>query len=301
MAVPVASRIRRTFPNALIAWAVDTRISAVLDTERLVDLRYEVPRENWKSRHVSWWLQLRHFARLRPFKFDYGLDLQGHSKTAICLRIANPKRRVASRATDIVARVVNPVLPTFGAKHWVARNLEVLASLGEFGGDPSPIMPDVSRFEARLLQDISSFRNLVTISIGAGHPTKKYEPARWLEVADMLSHRGYSVALLGGQGEDIPAPGIVNWIDKLSLAETMAAVSRSTLHLASDTGTGHIAAAYNVPVISVFGYTDPEQYRPYTENAIVLDAGRQMKGVSPAEILAAAESLLQRQVHALSH
>ena len=302
MAVPVASCIRRTMPNAFIAWAVGVRSSAVIDTQRLADLKYHVPREDWKSKHVSWWHQCRHFARLRAFRFDYGLDLQGHSKTAICLRIANPTKRVASRATDIVAKVVNPITPGASSKqHWVERNLQVLRSLGDFPGDTSPMMPELDSHVHRLLEDCPDLTNLITISVGAGHPTKRYPPQRWADVARMLIREGYTVALLGGPNEVIDVPWTVNWIDRLSLAESMAAVAQSKVHLASDTGTGHIAAAYDVPVVSVFGYTDPVRYRPYTNNGVVLDAGKQMNAVSPEQIVEAAKELLQRQVYAVSN
>jgi len=301
MAVPVASCIRRSYPNAFIAWAIGSRSSDVVDTSRLVDLKYHVPREDWKSKHVSWWHQLRHMARLRAFRFDYGLDLQGHSKTAICLRIANPTKRIASRATDIVAQVVNPISPGVKKRqHWVERNLEVLRSLGDFPGDSSPIMPELDAYVPRLQQDCPDLSNLITISVGAGHPTKRYPPQRWADVAKIFMREGFTVGLLGGRGEIIDVPWTINWIDQLTLAESMAAVVNSKIHLASDTGTGHIAAAYGVPVVSVFGYTDPVRYRPYTTNAIVLDAGRQMNAVSPEQIVDAAKSLLKQQVYAVS-
>ncbi|MBC8063619.1 MAG: hypothetical protein H7Y17_02220, partial [Chlorobia bacterium] len=41
----------------------------------------------------------------------------------------------------------------------------------------------------------------------------------------------------------------------------MSAVAHSTIHLAADTGTGHMAAAFGVPFVSVFGPTDPKLFR----------------------------------------
>ena len=75
----------------------------------------------------------------------------------------------------------------------------------------------------------------------------------------------------------------------------MSAVAHSMVHLAADTGTGHMAAAYGVPVVSVFGYTDMIEYRPYTENGVVLNAGKSMDGVSPEQIVDSVESLVAPQ------
>jgi len=295
MAVAAASAVRRSHPDAFIAWAIDSRCAAMVDTDRLADLRYEIPRQQWKSGNVSWLAQFRHFARLRRFNFDYGLDLQGHTKTALCLRIASPKKRIALRATDVVARVVNPLAPQPGhPAHIVERNLFALRTLGDFPGDATPIMPNLCDLPDEVEEAVSG--RLATISISAGHPKKCYPAHHWEQVACELSARGFGVAFLGGP-EDVGLiqPEVHNWIGRLTLEQTLAVVARSRVHLAADTGTGHMAAAYGVPVVSVFGYTDKEESRPYTNNAIVLDAGRGMDRVSPSEIVESVETLIASQ------
>lgn len=301
LAVPVASRIRCGIPDAFIAWAVDPRCAGVIDVERLVDVRYEIPRETWKTNKVSWVRQIRHFARLRSFRFDYGLDLQGHSKTAICLRLARPKKSLAVRATDIASRLINPIAEgRLDGQHVIERNLEVLDQLGDFKGDSAPIMPSPEPHRAKLIALLGSFENLATLSVSAGHPSKCYAAEGWAHVARLLLQRGFRVALLGGPGDPhLNVPGAVDFTEKLSLAETAAAVALSRIHLAADTGTGHIAAAYGVPVVSVFGYTKATSFRPYTDKSVVLDAGTAMNRVSPEQICTAAETLLERKVDAV--
>lgn len=298
MAAAAASSVRRSYPDAFICWAVDTRCSPVVDTDVLVDLRFNVPRQQWKSGHVSWLDQFRHFAQLRRFNFDYGLDLQGHSKTALCLRIARPKKRAALRARDVAAWLLNPVASNGNLPpHTVERNLFALRTLGDFSGDPSPIMPKMTPLPAEVEEHMS--HKLVSISISAGHPKKCYSVECWLHVARELRAQGYDVAFLGGPEDKIQAqPYVHDWIGRLDLGQTMSVVARSRVHIAADTGTGHMAAAYGVPVVSVFGYTDKEEFRPYTNNAIVLDAGRGMDRVTPSDIVESTEALLARQRNA---
>lgn len=278
MAVPVASRIRRSEPGAFIAWAVDPRCAAVLETKALVNLRYDIPWEDWKRRKVGTLTQLRHYLKLREYKFDLGIDLQGHAKTAICLRLCGASRRISSLAIDPLARALNPLARRGSAVHTVERNLETLAEVFSGKGDASPIMPSLPR--------TGTLEDMVTISVGTGHPSKNY--ARWAEVADLLLKQGQPVAFLGGPGEVAPSPRALDLVGKLTLEETMARVVASRVHLAADTGSGHIAAAYRVPVVSVFGYTNPDMYRPYTELGVVLDAGKEMAGVTPEQIVEAA-------------
>ncbi len=299
MAVPVASRVRRALPEAFIGWAVDPRCAAVLDSSRLLDLQYDVPWETWKKERVGPIAQLRYYLKLREFKFDVGLDLQGHSKTAICLRLSGATKRFSARATDGFARRLNPIAPSLGGIHTVERNLETLAAAFQSDADASPIMPELLPLDAGMNWrkspqsgshapfKVAPGLGLITIAVGTGHPKKVYH--RWAEVAQQLVDRGTRVAFIGGPGEVAPdVPGTVNLVGKLGLKETMQWIVASRVHIAADTGSGHIAAAYGVPVVSIFGWTDPTIYRPYGKQVTVLDAGKDMTGVEPSAIVEAA-------------
>src|SRR5206468_1546598 len=112
--------------------------------------------------------------------------------------------------------------------------------------------------------------------------------------AVLMQREGFTVAFLGGPSDPhVELPGALDWTGALTLDQAMAAIALSEVHLAADTGTGHIAAAYGVPVVSVFGYTKAWKYRPYTDRAIVLDAGKSMDGIEPAQIVEAALSLTE--------
>ena len=112
---------------------------------------------------------------------------------------------------------------------------------------------------------------------------------------------GSEVAFLGGPTDVAPkVDGAKDLVGKLTLRQTMAWVAESDLHLVADTGTGHIAAAYGVPTISVFGPTDPKVFRPYTDRGLVLRKSNKTEDVSPDKILEAAALLLEQKNAALS-
>lgn len=300
MAVPTAAAFRRAHPQARIGWVVEERCAPVVDSATLVDVLAEYPRQRWKARAWSvgtWREQLAFYAKLRRQRFDFGLDLQGHSKTAICLRLATPKRRLAARGTDPLARRLNPIaqIPD-GIVHTVERNLEALFELTGIRGAAEFRMPDVLGEV-----DIGRDGRLATIGVGGGQPEKRYPTACWGEVAKGLLERGWRVAFLGGPGEDAPpVESASNLVGKTSLRETMAWIAASDLHLAADTGTGHLAAAYGVPVVSVFGPTDPAVFRPYSERARVLRRGTNPSEVPVSDILHAVAELVEGDVRAVS-
>jgi len=57
---------------------------------------------------------------------------------------------------------------------------------------------------------------------------------------------------------------------KSSITELIALTRRARLFIGGDTGPMHLAAALNVPVVGIFGPTDPARNGPYGTRSIVL-------------------------------
>lgn len=281
MTLPFVKAIRDQVPRAFLAWAVDPRCRPVIH-EPLLDEMIDIPWEVWKRDRVSSLSQLRYYLQMRRFQFDVGIDLQGHAKTAICLRFSGAKRRLHVRSHDPLCARLSTRVPTLGAVHTVERNLEALPVLGL-------LIPARAEFAMPAVPAVEASDRLATIAVGTGHPSKNY--ARWAEVARQLLDAGFEVAFLGGPGEMAPDAPAKNLVGQISLRETMGWVAASRVHIAADTGTGHMAAALGVPVVSVFGPTSPDVFRPYTDQGIVLDAGPEMTKISPDEIVAAARKI----------
>lgn len=305
MAVPVATAIRTKYPDAHITWAVEPYCAPVIDTEKLVNEVVLFPRDKWEEHRWSpktWRDQFRTYASMRKRNFDIGIDCQGQAKTALCLRFAKPKKCIAVKGHDVLSKSLNPVLEiTRGQMHSVEHSMLGLSRLGDFPSDVKFIMPALVDEKNSVRARYSNDRPLATISVSAGGPKKLYPPENWLAVTDGLIARGFQVAFLGGPKDaTIPHEKALDWVGKLNLREAMAAVALSDVHLAADTGTGHMAAAYNTPVVSVFGRTKPYWYRPYTTNGIVLDGKGSMLNVTPEQVIEAAETLVGRNREKIS-
>lgn len=297
-----ATAIRNRYPDCFLGWAVETRCAAVVDTETLVDALQPFDRGRWKQNRWSpqtWREQLGAFSRLRQYDFDVGVDLQGHSKTSLCLLLSGAKRRLLARTTDRFAAVLNPVfMGVTGLVHEVEFYRAVLQEFGDFPMPERPIMPSV---DPQAL-GVPSLGSLATIQTGASGPGKKYAPEKWAEVAREMIARGYTVAALGAPGDPrIEAEGVLDWVGKLSLSGAMAAVASSRIHLAGDTSTGHIAAAYGVPVVSIFGPMPSKKFRPYTDRGVVLERDANPNAIEPREVTEAALTLLGAHETAVSN
>lgn len=293
MAAWIATSLRNLMPHCELDWAIETRCQAVVNTSTLCSHLIEVPRELWKTRGLGKSLlpQLRFFLGLRHRNYDYGIDLQGHSKTAIFLRFARPKLRVSVAATDAFAALLNPVASGIEPKaHFIEQWFQVVSRTFEIGLPERPIMPTFSTLPARS-------RPRATIAVGAGQPEKSYPIESWEKVGAQLLDNGVDVEFLGGPTDCCPAvQGSQDSVGKLTLRDTMARIANSDVTLCADTGAGHIAAAFGVPVVSIFGPTLPARSRPYTKNGVVLHRGDSPRDVSPDEVIAAARRLLGRTV-----
>ncbi len=92
-----------------------------------------------------------------------------------------------------------------------------------------------------------------------------------------------------------------------SVSQLIALTRRARLFIGGDTGPLHLAAALRVPVVALFGPTDPARNGPYATRARVLrsaesttsykhvsgvDAGLQK--ITPEAVIGAAKELLER-------
>ena len=303
MVLPAAAAIRTKHPNAHLVWAVESRCEPVLDTASLLDRVHVLPRALWKRRRWSprtWRQQLLAYTSLRAERFDWGIDFQGHSKTALLLRLARPTRSISAPGTDPLARILNPQTPLpWPEMHRVEANLALLAEFGEFGNHVEWPLPTLSG-EAAKVGSLVPSGPFATLATGAGARDKLYPAAHWAEVASGLLAQGLGVVWLGGPGDPEPqVAGTVSLVGRLSLRESMAAIAASRVHAAGDTGMGHLAAALGVPVVSVFGPMSPAVYRPYTPLGRVLNRDGVPGRVRPEEVVQAAMELVHERSTAI--
>jgi len=283
MAAWAATSIRNRYPDGYLSWVVETRCSPVVATNGLVDQRIKFPREHWKLNRISTLAeQWAFYAHLRKLKFDWGIDFQGHSKTAICLRLAAPSKRMSAIATDPLARTLNPILaPSLKTEHVVERNHRLICEFADFEIPERPLMP---RYESPDLLP----KQPITIAVGSGSEEKTWPIERWTQAARILKDKGLPVVLVGGPTDpQVEIPGVVNYVGRLDLASTMAVIANSRLVFAGDTGAGHMAAAYGIDSVSIFGPTDPRVFRPYSSNSLVLKKGQSTMDVTVEEGMSA--------------
>lgn len=273
MATYVGSALRRDFPDMQQHWATETMCLPVFDVPRFADRLIEVPRQRWKKARMSpatWAEQVRVYFDLRREAYDVGFDFQGHSKTALMLRIAKPKVRWSMPATDALARRLNPcVAPGPENQHQVDRLFDVVRQWKPIETIESTILPD---YRGRVTAPV---KPLLTIQTGGSFADKIISIETLSAVGEKALSAGWEVKFLGGPSDPVPSEGCgENLVGKTGLAESLGWVHHSSVHLCGDTGTGHFAAGCGVPTLVVFtsSRNHPDRYAPYGRSAEVLHA-----------------------------
>jgi heptosyltransferase-2 len=157
----------------------------------------------------------------------------------------------------------------------------------------------------------------VAVNPGAAYGSaKRWIPERFAAVADRLAEEfGLRVVLTGGPGEaeigrDIAAAmknAPLNLIGSTSVRQMMAVLSLCRLMVTNDSGPMHVAAAFGIPIVAVFGPTDHTTTSPLAGTCRIVrreaDCApcllrqcptdhRCMEAVTVDDVLTAARSLL---------
>ncbi len=329
-ALPAVSALRKALPDATIGWVVEQRWSELLcargcpldgpptEHKPLVDRVHWVRTKQWRKNLFapSTWSDVRRgLGDVRRARYEVALDFQGAIRSAFIARCSGAAEIFGFAAPrEGPARGLYTRRVRTRAAHVIEQNLELVAA---FAGAPPeaeavlPCDPLAEQWCDRYVAD-HKVMNPVLMNPGAGWGAKQWPPERYGAVARELAKDGHTILVNHGPGEESLAQAVA---DKshgaarpvlCSLGELIAMTRRAALFVGGDTGPLHLAAALKIPVVAIFGPTDPARNGPFGTRSIVLRSGESntshkrraetdpgMLRITEAEALSAARQLLQ--------
>jgi heptosyltransferase I len=297
--LPAVHLLRKAFPQAYIGWLIEERWSELLcaagsphrgsrSAQRpLVDEVHTVSLKTWRKSLLSI-STVQRIATIwndvRAARYEIAVDLQGAIRSAVLARwsgarviygAAEPRESLASLwyTRKAVAR----------GRHVVEQNLSVAEalvqrSMGSTSADFSCDIPCDLRAETRIDQRMAELgmRDFAILNPGAGWGAKRWPAERYGEVARTLGNLGIGSILNYGPGEEElvraaeAASGGAARPMSCSISELIALTRRARLFIGGDTGPLHLAAALGIPVVAIYGPTDPARTGPYGTRSAVL-------------------------------
>ncbi len=284
MTTPALAALRSAFPKARLKLLARPLVAELLANHPCLDeiLVYEN-----SGRHAGMLGKFRLAAELRQHRFDLAILLQNAFDAAIITWLAGIPRRLGYR-TDGRGILLTHGCPVNDELRHIHQVDYYLALLGHFGigTDRRQLSLYVTQAEEQALTvklakagiDRDDF--LLAINPGATYgAAKRWYPDRFAEVARTLSvNWGAKLVLLGGPGEVAIAREIaaalsgaaINLAGTLSVRELMVVIKRSDFMITNDSGPMHIAAAFAVPLVAIFGPTDHSTTSPFAADAAVV-------------------------------
>jgi ADP-heptose:LPS heptosyltransferase len=195
---------------------------------------------------------------------------------------------------DPISKLLLSSPPQEAAKgHWVERFHAVIQRAFEVPLPARPILPRVESIQLERF-GIDSRKSYAVISAGGRDAFKRYPNNQWEVVVDELRGLGLQVVLNGFANDPVFATDrCINLVGKLTLRESCELLARAELHLGSDNGAGHIAAAFGTPTITIFGPMNPALYRPYGDKSVALKVSANAKDVPPDMVLSSARQVIR--------
>lgn len=289
-ALPTAYALRQKYPKAQIDWLVEEKAYPLVKLNPYLDDVILLPRKDWRemlSNDVIGAVKsfFNFFKEMKKRNYDLNLDLHGLFKSALSGFLSKPGLRMGpadGRELSTLFYQAKIDIPT-KTMHKVERNLHLAAALGaktdvvNYGLKMTPVIKSrVSRlFEAEC---IDQNKKLVVINPFTTWESKNWFLERYFKLANELIKAGYYIIFTGARSDKEAIDSFIadeenfysNLAGKTDLEELTEIYNRAALYIGGDTGPTHLAAAVELPVISLMGPTDPETHGPYGEGHTVI-------------------------------
>ena len=288
MALPALRAVRKRFPDAEIAIAARPYVADIYRDQEICNQL--IPYDP-KGMQVAFSGRERLAVELRAQKFDVALLMQNAFDAAwLAWRARIPERIGYARdGRSLLLTKAIPV-PRHGEipAHEKFYYLELLRRAGWLDSvqDERFIdlhVPEEKRRSADEVLCKSGVRQgALRIAIGAGASygsAKCWPPSRFAEVANRLqSEADADVILFGTAAETSVSTAIsakmrrppIDLTGKTAIADLSALLSLCHLFIGNDSGAMHVAAAVGLPVVAVFGSTDPLGTAPVTPRCTIV-------------------------------
>ncbi len=275
LALPAISRIRKSFPFARIAIIGHPHISELFQENPSVD----------EIRVYKGGL-LTTIRDIRKSGFDLAILLPNSFRTALIGRLTGVPFRCGYNRDGRGFLLNMPIRlnPEVKRAHQTEYYLNLVNTLEAYFSNETMAPPDVTQWlhiskdevqtAIRTLNEnhINPDNLIIGINPGAAYgSSKRWFPERFGHVIRSLHERYNAKAIVFGSpaeatiAEEIVSAAeghLLNMAGRTSVRELMALISCCRLFVTNDSGPMHIAAALGVPVVAIFGSTDPKLTGP---------------------------------------
>lgn len=292
LATSAIALVRRQYPDAWITLMTVPRVAPIFEGHPLVD---EVLAFAYQSKGKSWSDMLTMVGEIKKRRFDINISLDFRLRPLLIALLAGIPVRISGdnlyqykpRWYRFLFTKLYSVVGQY-AEHQTETFLKLVRQFLSLPEDATaaPSLPSSSS-EARLkmhallkLSDTNETqRKKVLFCVRGTHPEKNWPKESFAQVIDDTAARyNADCYIIGAPGDYDYAQTVIdkcgktveNLCGKTEPTDLVALFEISDLLVTVDTGSAHIAATTQIPIISIFLCTNPVQWRPLSSKATVL-------------------------------
>jgi heptosyltransferase-3 len=228
--------------------------------------------------------------RLRAFKPKLTVNLHGGTRSARLTMLSGAEVKAGF---DIFKPkwIYNTRIPTAQQILGISRRVhtaEHMAAAMFYLGVPIQEVPRARVFTEMRLSGALPYAII--------HPVAATQEKTWTEFGEVAKHleaTGLEPIFIAGKEEDLTPFAKWRTISGAPLTEVASLMQNAKLFIGNDSGPAHIAAAFGIPQVVIFGPSDAESWAPWRTKSAVLKAEGPISGITVDQVIKAIDQVMQ--------
>lgn len=284
MYLPAFKILRQNFPKAKITLLCGAQVKTILDGHELIDefiivnCPWIAPFDKSLKNILNFYSSLK---QVRKFKYQVAIDFRGDWRNIFYMNFVKANRKISYDFTGGNYMLTDIIKHDKEIVHFTEEVCFFLKEIGcvfhEIDCVPSlQVTENVKSFCKQKIKDLNlSGKIVIGLHPGSSLEVKKWEEEKFAQVIINLSEQLANTVFLifEGPGEEATIQKIEEVISKCktvkyyiireSLKSYVSIISLCNLVICNDSGAAHLASAYNIPTVIIFGNVDPKFVAPY--------------------------------------
>ena len=284
-ALPVSVALKEAYPHLELSWAVEEAFMPLVAHNPYLHKVFKLPKMSGRRLRSgrAWRECVKRLNVVRQENFEVTLDLQGLTKSATVAAWSGAKTRLGYHwLRELAPLMETPIPQRPESVHIVDQYLDVARFLGACPKQahfPLAIPDEDDHAVTRMLNEagLDADAPFIAINPASAQRIKMWGVEKYSALIDAIHDELALPSVLVTADGEVAAQvaantrrPFVNLARRTSLIQLAAVLKRCGAHVCGDTGSGHIAAAFARPVVSIMGPTNPDRLCPYGQQEYVI-------------------------------
>lgn len=265
-ALPAVEDATRAIPGITFDWVVEAPFQEIPRFHPAVKNVIPVRVRHWRKNLFSkdtWREIFAAVKAIRAKKYDKVIDAQGLIKSGLLTGLARGETAGFSKTCarePLSSYFYQQTVSVDPKDHAITRIRALFAGILGYTVDSNEM-----HYGLAAVEKIKNEKPTLVLLHGTTWPTKHWPEIYWIALAKLAHAQGYDVLVSWGneieriRAEKIAEGGNATVLPKMSLTQLAVILKSATGVVAGDTGLGHLAAALDVPCLSLYGPSDPKR------------------------------------------